>query len=69
MNKETILTIMLALVALAGQAQETVWNDVVMGYANAPIIKVNRVAMYAMSYIIIRCGTSSAKPRRRMPTH
>lgn len=47
MNKKTIITALLALVALAAQGQEAVWSDVVMGYANAPIIKVNRVAMYA----------------------
>ena len=47
MNKKTIITALLALVALAVQAQEAIWSDVVMGYANAPIIKVNRVAMYA----------------------
>ena len=47
MNKKTIITALLALVWVAGQAQEAIWSDVVMGYANAPIIKVNRVAMYA----------------------
>ena len=45
--KSTIITALLALVALTSQAQEVIWNDIVMGYANAPIIKVNRVAMYA----------------------
>ena len=48
--KKTIITILLALVTVAGWAQkngETIWNDVVMGYANVPVIKVNRVAMYA----------------------
>ena len=44
--KKIIITL-LALVALTSQAQEVIWNDVVMGYANAPIIKVNRVALYA----------------------
>ena len=47
MNKKTIITALLALVWVAGQAQEAIWSDVVMGYANVPIIKVNRVAMYA----------------------
>ena len=47
MNKKTIITVLLALVAIVGHAQEAIWSDVVMGYANAPIIKVNRVAMYA----------------------
>ena len=45
--QKTIITALLVFVALAVQAQEAIWNDVVMGYANAPIIKVNRVAMYA----------------------
>ena len=47
MNKKTIITVLLALAAIVGHAQEAIWSDVVMGYANAPIIKVNRVAMYA----------------------
>ena len=34
MNKQTIITALLVLVALAGQAQETVWNNVVAGYNN-----------------------------------
>ena len=45
--QRTIITALFALVALAVQAQEAIWSDVVMGYANAPIIKVNRVALYA----------------------
>lgn len=47
MNKKTIITALLTLVALAGQAQTKVWDNIVMGYANAPIINVNRVALYA----------------------
>ena len=46
-NKKIIITAFFALVALAVHAQEAIWSDVVMGYANAPIIKVDRVAMYA----------------------
>ena len=45
--KKLLSVIMLALVALTSQAQTKVWDNIVMGYANAPIIKVNRVAMYA----------------------
>ncbi|MBQ6201865.1 MAG: hypothetical protein IJK50_10615, partial [Prevotella sp.] len=47
--KKTIITILLALVTVAGWAQkngETIWNDVVMGYPNQPVIKIARVAMY-----------------------
>ena len=44
--KKIILSAFLALIALTSQAQEIIWNDIVMGYANVPIIKVNRVAMY-----------------------
>ncbi len=47
MNKKLIITVLLVRVALALHAQEAIWSDVIMGYANAPIIKVNRVAMYA----------------------
>ncbi len=47
MNKKLIITALLALVAMAVQAQEAIWKDVVMGYANVPVIKVNRVEMYA----------------------
>ena len=46
--KKIIFTALLALVALAGQAQkaEKVWNNVVTGYANVPIFKVTRVVMF-----------------------
>ena len=47
MNKKTIITALLALVTLTALGQEIIWNNVIMGYANVPIIKVNRVAMYA----------------------
>lgn len=47
MNRKTIITAFFALITLGVHAQEAIWSDVVMGYANAPIIKVNRVAMYA----------------------
>ena len=45
--KSTIITILLAVAALTAQAQTKVWDNIVMGYANAPIINVNRVALYA----------------------
>ena len=38
-----LLTIMLALVSIAGQAQTKVWNNVVVGYNNAPMISVEKV--------------------------
>ena len=44
MKQKSIITALLAIIAMMAQAQETIWNNVVMGYANAPIIKVNRVA-------------------------
>lgn len=47
MNKKIIITALLALVTLTALGQEIIWNNVIMGYANVPIIKVNRVAMYA----------------------
>ena len=54
MNKQTIITafptfrrllvaFLLALIVMTGQAQEAIWSSIVMGYANAPIVKVNRV--------------------------
>jgi len=45
--KSFIITILLAVAALTVQAQTKVWDNIVMGYANAPIINVNRVALYA----------------------
>ena len=39
-------TILMSLFVLAGQAQPKIWNEVVMGYANTPIVKVTKVAMY-----------------------
>ena len=47
MNKKIIITALLALVTLTALGQEIIWNNVIMGYANVPIIKVSRVAMYA----------------------
>ena len=38
-----LLTIMLAFVSIAGQAQTKVWNNVVVGYNNAPMISVEKV--------------------------
>lgn len=46
--KKTIITILLALATLTGWAQakgETVWNNVVMGYANAPVVSVTKVSL------------------------
>ena len=45
--KKNIITILLAVAALTVQAQTKVWDNIIMGYANAPIINVNRVALYA----------------------
>jgi len=38
-----LLIILLALVALTGRAQTKTWDNVVIGYANAPIINVEKV--------------------------
>ena len=46
MNKKTIITILFALVAMTGLAQTKVWENVVTGYANVPIINVTKVAIY-----------------------
>ena len=47
MKLKTIIIAMIAVAALTVQAQTKVWDNIVMGYANAPIINVNRVALYA----------------------
>ena len=47
MKFKTIIIAMIAVAALTVQAQTIVWDNIVMGYANAPIINVNRVALYA----------------------
>ena len=44
--RKAIIIILLALVATTGWAQKKVWNDIVTGYASAPIIKVTKVAFY-----------------------
>ena len=44
--KKLLSIILLALVALTGMAQTRVWNDIVMGYASVPVIKVTKVAFY-----------------------
>ena len=44
--KKIIATLLLALVATTGWAQKKVWGNVVTGHANAPIIKVTKVAIY-----------------------
>ena len=46
MYKQSILTILLAFVAMAGQAQKKVWNKIVTGYVNVPIINVTKVSIY-----------------------
>lgn len=40
------LIFLLVLIATVGQAQTKIWNEVVTGYANTPIIKVTKVALY-----------------------
>lgn len=44
--KKIIATLLLALVATTGWAQKKVWDNIVTGYANTPIIKVTKVAIY-----------------------
>ena len=46
MLKKTIITFLLLFIAVVGQAQKKVWDNVVTGYVNAPIIKVTKVAIY-----------------------
>ena len=46
MNRQTIIIIMLALVAMLGQAQTKVWNKIVTGYANVPFMSITKVSIY-----------------------
>ena len=46
MNKPTILAMLLVLLALTVQAQTKVWNKIVTGYVNVPIISISKVAIY-----------------------
>ena len=45
--KKNILTLLFALVALTGQAQTKIWNEVVSGYSNASsMVTITKVAMF-----------------------
>ncbi|MDO4981867.1 MAG: hypothetical protein Q4E58_13310, partial [Prevotellaceae bacterium] len=44
--KRRIAFLLLVLVAMTGWAQQKVWENVVTGHANVPIIKVTKVAIY-----------------------
>ena len=46
MKKLFLSIMMLAFVAMTGQAQTKVWDNVVTGYVNNPIVKVTKVAIY-----------------------
>ena len=46
MNRQTIIIIMLALVAMLGQAQTKVWNKIVTGYASVPFMSITKVSIY-----------------------
>ena len=41
-----LITILLVLMAVAGQAQTKVWNKIVTGYVNVPFISITKVSMY-----------------------
>ena len=45
MNRQTIITILLAFVAMLGQAQTKVWNKIVTGYVNVPVISITKVSI------------------------
>ena len=44
-NRHTIITILLAFVAIVGQAQTKVWNNIVTGYVNVPVISITKVSI------------------------
>ena len=41
-----VMAILLTLVPVAGQAQTKVWNNIVTGYVNVPIMSVTKVSFY-----------------------
>ena len=45
MNRQTIITILLFFVAVVGQAQTKVWNKIMTGYVNVPIISITKVSI------------------------
>ena len=46
MLKKTSITFLLAFVAVLGQAQTKVWNKIVTGYVNVPVISITKVSIY-----------------------
>ncbi len=45
MNKQTFITILLAFFAVVGQAQTKVWNKIMTGYVNVPVISITKVSI------------------------
>ena len=45
MNKQTIITILRAFFAVMGHAQKKVWNKIMTGYVNVPIISITKVSI------------------------
>ena len=45
MNRQTIINILLFFVAVVGQAQTKVWNKIMTGYVNVPIISITKVSI------------------------
>ena len=45
-NRQTIITLLLLFVAVVAQAQTKVWNKIVTGYVNVPIISITKVSIY-----------------------
>jgi thiol-disulfide isomerase/thioredoxin len=45
MNKQTFITILLAFIAVMGQAQTKVWNKIMTGYVNVPVISITKVSI------------------------
>ena len=41
-----VMALLLTLVPVAGQAQKKVWNNIVTGYVNVPIMSVTKVSFY-----------------------
>lgn len=44
-TSKTIITVLFALVAVAGQAQTKVWNKIITGYVNVPVISITKVSI------------------------
>ena len=57
MNKKTIITILLALVAMAGQAkqEEIVWENPAIGYSDKPYFQIQKIELTKEKTVLYVC--------------